>query len=314
MMRKLFLLALLTLQIWADAHVFVYHRFGDDKHASTNTSLSDLRAQFDYFKNNGYNVIPLSRLAQAFKNNEPIDEKWVVLTIDDSYKSFHENGLPIFKEYGYPFALFIYIEATERGYNDFMSWEQISEAAKYGEIALHSYAHEHMVSLDTQSIIADTQKGYSAFEERLGFKPRYYAYPYGEFNQKVRSAIESFGFDLIFNQNSGAVSNESDPHDLDRIALVGKVNLKPKLRIATLPTTWIAPKSWPAGGKLKTIHATIPASITRLEYYLSGYGWKYVNSKNGVVHIDMDNALKYDRNRIFLKHGNRQSSMILVKE
>ncbi len=313
-MRKLFLLALMALQLWADAHIFVYHRFGDDKHASTNTSLSDLRAQFDYFKTNGYKVIPLSRLAQAFKNNEPIDDKWVVLTIDDSYKSFHQNGLPIFKEYGYPFALFIYIEATERGYNDFMSWGQIVEASKHGEIALHSYAHEHMVSLTEEAVIDDTRRGYAAFEEKLGFKPRYYAYPYGEFDRKVRSAIESFGFDLILNQNTGAVNGDSDPYDLDRIALVGKVNLKPKLRISTLPTTWIEPKSWPAGGKLKIMHATIPQSRTRLEYYLSGYGWEYINAQNGVVHIETDKTLKYDRNRIFLKHGNAQSSMILVKE
>ena len=313
-MRKLILLALLTFTVWANAHIFVYHRFGDSEHASTNTSLEILRAEFEYFKNNGYTVIPLSQLADAFKNNTPIDPKWVVLTIDDSYKSFYENGLPLFKEYGYPFTLFFYIEATEKHYRDYMTLEQIKECSKYGEIGLHSYGHEHMVSMTADAIREDTRKGIAYFETYLGYRPKYYAYPFGEYDEKVRSIVESFGFELIINQNSGAIDNHSDPHDLDRTALTGENSVARKLRIKTLPTTWIAPRSWPADGKLKTIHATIPKNITNLEYYVSGYGWQRVKAHDGEVKAETDLPLKFERTRIFLKQGNRQSSIILVKE
>ena len=97
-MRKFFFLALLPLLLWGDAHIFVYHRFGDSEHAATNTSVEVLRAEFDHLKNNGFKVIPLERLRKAFQNGEPIDKKWVVLTIDDNYKSFDENGLPLFND------------------------------------------------------------------------------------------------------------------------------------------------------------------------------------------------------------------------
>ncbi|MEA3373983.1 MAG: polysaccharide deacetylase family protein [Campylobacterota bacterium] len=313
-MRKFLFLALLPLLLWGDAHIFVYHRFGDPKHASTNTSIEVLRAEFEYFKKHGYEVISLKQLSDAFKQGKPIKENWVVLTIDDSYKSFYNNGLPLFKEYGYPFTLFIYIEAIDKKYNDFMTWEQIRETKKYGEIGLHSYGHHHMVSMTPEAIRKDTQKGFDSFFDHLGEKPKYYAYPFGEYDQKVRTEIESFGFDLIINQNSGAVDHQSDPNDLDRTALTGENLVAQKLRIKTLPTTWISPKGWPENGKLKSIHATIPPDIKHLEYYLSGHGWQRTKAENGIVNTDVNLSLKFKRSRLFLKHGHQQSSIILVKE
>jgi len=46
----------------ADAHIFVYHRFSDTRHPSTNTSLSELRKEFNHFKNNGYKTSKKIRL------------------------------------------------------------------------------------------------------------------------------------------------------------------------------------------------------------------------------------------------------------
>jgi len=312
-MRTLFLTALMCLSLWGDAHIFVYHRFGDSKHSSTNTSIEILKKHFEYFKKHNYKVIPLSRLEKALKNGEEIKDNWVILNIDDSYKSFYKNGLKLFKEYNYPFTLFVYIEATEKSYGDFMSWEQIRDASEYGEIGLHSYAHLHMVSLDQESVIKDTQKAYKIFKSKMGYKPKYYAYPYGEYSDKTKKAIQKFDFDLIMNQNAGAVNAKSDPFDLDRIALTGDVNLKPKLALKALNAEWIEPKNYPKNGNLKRIHAKIAPSIKKVEYYISGYGWHYARVDNGDVNISVNRKLKFSRNRLFLKNANYQSSIILVK-
>lgn len=303
----------MCLSLWGDAHIFVYHRFGDATHSSTNTSIDILRKHFEYFKKHNYKVVPLSKLNAALKNSEKIPDNWVVLNIDDSYKSFYENGLPLFKQYNYPFTLFVYIEATEKSYGDFMTWNQIQDSAHYGEIALHSYAHHHMASMKHEEIISDTQKAYDTFEAKMGFKPKYYAYPYGEYTDETKKAIKSFGFELIMNQNSGAINHLSDPYDLDRIALTGDVNLKPKLAMKALNAIWFEPKSYPKDGNLKRIHAKIAPSINRAEYYLSGYGWEYTKVENGDINITLDRKLKFSRNRLFLKSGRYQSSTILVK-
>ncbi len=312
--KALFLLSTLCNSLFADAHLFVYHRFGDSNHASTNISIDTLKKQFDYFRDNGYEVISLEKLNKALKAGEEIPDNWVVLCIDDSYKSFYENGLELFKTYNYPFVLFVYIEATQKHYGDFMSWNQIREADRYGEIGLHSYGHKHMVSLSSEEVKEDTKKAYAVFTERLGYPPRYYAYPYGEFDQQVKESVSSFGFDLILNQNVGAVSKTSPQDDLDRIALTGTVNLKQKLRITYLDADWKAPKSYPTNGKLNDIHVTMPPSIKKAELYVSGGGWEYVTVDKGELKINKAYPLKHRRTRVILRHGNAYSSKIIVKK
>jgi len=313
-MRSFLLGTLLPLVLFADAHLFVFHRFGDAQHASTNTSLQTLKAEFDYLKNNGYKVIPLSVLSEALKDKKPIDDKWVVLTIDDSYKSFYENGLPIFKEYGFPFTLFVYVEATDKGYRDFMNWDEIREAARYGEIGLHSYGHPHETRLTPELLHDDTQRGLRSFAKELRTVPHYYAYPYGEYDANVKAQIASFGFDLILNQNSGAVNAGSDPMDLDRTALTGKNLIAQKLRIERLETEWFEPSHWPAGGRLKEIHAKIAPRYKTADLYVTGYGWRKVPVKDGVIDVKVDLQLLNERTRLFLKVGRKQSGIILVKE
>jgi len=312
-MRKLLLLTLIPLYLWADAHLFVFHRFDDNRHPTTNTSTQTLRAEFEFLKKNHYEVISLKRLHEALKNGEEISDKWVIFTIDDSFKSFYKNGLPLFKKYNYPFTLFIYVQATVGNYGDYMSWEQIKESSKYGEIGFHSYAHPHLVSMSNTAIIKDSKKGLEIMQKQLGYKPKYYAYPYGEYNERVRKQLETFNFDLIINQNAGAVDKQSDMHDLDRTALTGANNIKVKLRTKTMPTTWINPKDWPKNGKITTLKATLPKEVKRIEYYISGYGWKVATLKDGNLATHVNKKLKMHRTRIFLKSGNRQSSLILVK-
>ena len=313
-MRQALLLALLSLTLWADAHLFVYHRFGDTKHASTNTSIDVLKKQFEFFKNNNYKVVSLTQLNTALKAHKKIPDNWIVLCVDDSYKSFYTNGLPLFKAYNYPFALFVYVEATDRNYGDFMSWEEVKEASKYGEIGHHSYGHKHMVSLSGKAIKKDTQKAFASFKKHLGVSPKYYAYPYGEFDEKVKTAISAFGFELILNQNVGAVSHESPSDDLDRIALTGDVSLKPKLRIKYLKAQWHSPKSFPTNGKLNKIRVTMPKSISKAELYATANGWERVKVKDGELEINKLYPLKNRRSRIILKAGNAYSTKIIVKE
>ena len=51
-MRYLLLIVISYSYIFANAHIFVYHRFGDNLHASTNTTIKELEKEFEYFKQN----------------------------------------------------------------------------------------------------------------------------------------------------------------------------------------------------------------------------------------------------------------------
>jgi peptidoglycan/xylan/chitin deacetylase (PgdA/CDA1 family) len=311
-MRIWFILLLLQGYLLANAHIFVYHRFGDSKHASTNTSIEELRKEFEYFKNHGYQVVPLTTLVELMHAKKPIPDNYVALTIDDSYKSFYENGLALFREYNYPFTLFVYMEASKRKYGDFMSFDQLREVSQYGELGLHSYGHPHLTKIGSEEVVADTKKGYELFKKEFGYAPKGYAYPYGEFNESVKEQIKSFGFEYICNQNSGAVESFTSPYDITRIALVGEVKLKSKLRIKALDVKW--EDILIEDNHIKAIQLKTEPTLKKAQLYISGHGWQRVKLLNGELNLKLDKIVKFNRTRLILKsYDHRQSSKLLIK-
>ena len=298
--------------IWADAHIFIYHRFNDERHPSTNTTLNELRANFEYFKQNGYEVIPLEKLISALHKKEPIPDNWVVLTIDDNYKSFYNHGLALFKEYGYPFSMFVYVGATEKNYGDFMSWQELKEIQKYGSLEFHSMNHPHMTHLSNVALKADFEEGLALFEKRLGFKPRYFSYPFGEFNPRVKKVAQSFGFEAILNQTMGAVASFSDPLDLDRSALVGKSDLKSFLKYKALNATWIEPNLLLKDGLIKSLHVKAKTASTKGGLYISGHGYQDMVLENGEFKKEINKKLTQERTRVMVSVGNAISTKLLV--
>lgn len=313
-MRVILLLTLCYFYLAADAHVFIYHRFGDDRHPSTNTSLKELEKEFEYFKQNNYEVVPLEQIFKRLKQNKEIPSNWVALTVDDAYKSFYNNALPIFKKYNYPFTLYVYVEATDKNYSDFMSWEELRQSAKYGTLALHGYDHMHLTKASKKEIYEDTLKAVELFEKELGYKPKSFAYPYGEYDKRVQDTISEFGFDFIVNQNSGSVNAKSDPMDINRVALVGDVNIEQKLRYKSFQAQWIEPKTFPEDGVLRRIVANIDPSFKTIKLYVTGHKWKEIKVKNGIIDEYVQIPLKNSRTRVILSPNYYTiSTKLLIK-
>jgi len=300
-MRYLFFLIFSFGFIYAQAHIFVYHRFSDDRYPSANTSIEELTKQFEYFKKNNYKVVDVEDIVSKLEKKEKIPSNWVALAIDDAYKSFYTHGFEVFKKYKYPFSLYVYVEATDKGYKDFMSWEELKEADKYGSIGLHSYSHPKLQNLSDKEIIKDTKKAYDIFTKEMGYKPNVYVYPYGEYTEHVKNIlINNFDFKSIMNQNSGSINNKTDIYDVPRVALVGNVNLKHKLRYTTFDVKWHEPKEFPKDGILKNINASVDKKYKKLKLYITGYGWQDVKVKDGIVDVTLNIKLKKDRTRVML--------------
>lgn len=313
--RSILSLFFLSVFLYGDAHIFVYHRFGDSRYPSTNTTIKELKREFDYFKDNGYKVIKLDTLVNALKKHQKIDDKWVVLTIDDNFKSFYQNGLKLFKEYNYPFSIFVYVKATEKRYPDYTSWNELKEISKYGSIEFHSYSHPHMTYKSDKFLRNDFKKGLMLLKKRLNITPKYFAYPYGEYDKRVKGIAQEFGFSAIINQNIGAVSSYSDIFDLDRNALVGKSNLKRDLGYKELHIDIIEPKVYPKNGILKKIVAKLYDKKQKTAgFYLSGYGWEKLDVQNDFIDKEVDKKLIRPRNRLVIGIENKIKTKLLIKD
>jgi peptidoglycan/xylan/chitin deacetylase (PgdA/CDA1 family) len=303
-----FLLFFLPLWLFAEAHLFVLHRIDDNRHPYTNTSSKELVKYFNYIKSHGYKAVKLSTLIKMQKEGKNID-KIVVFTIDDSYKSFYKNGLPLFIKYHIPFTLFVYGKATTQKWGDFMSWKQVKECMKYGELGVHSWAHPHLAKLTNGEIIKDTKKAINAFKKHIGFVPDMYAYPYGEYDERVKKIINSF-FPVIANQNPGAYGLDSPINDIDRFALTGKVNIAEKLKIKILKIKNLKIE------RNKNTVTKISGYINTpyVNVYITKLGWKGIKVKNGYFEYKPDFTLKKYRNRVIIRYNYKMISKLILKE
>ena len=220
---------------------FVYHRFGDNRYPSTNISLKDFRQHLEFLKKNDYTVYTLGKALELL-DKDSVPEKTVVLTVDDGYKSFYENAMPLLKEYGFTATLFI--NTRQFGSGDFLSVQQIKQLYNEGiEIGNHSHSHAHFVNLSSKarldSFRNDLEISQKIFTEKLGFQPELFAFPYGEYTPEMQKVLKEFGFKAATAQKSGVIASFTDKFSLPRFPMAGPFvkpeSFKQKARMKALP-------------------------------------------------------------------------------
>jgi len=320
-MLKLALLFLILapFPLLADGHIFVYHRFDDGRYPTTNISTRELRREFNYLKKNHYKVVPLIEMIKKINAHEKVPDKWVSFSIDDGFKSFYTNGLAVFKEYGYPFTLFIAVKYTEKKYKDYVSWKQLKTIAKYGSVEFHSYGHGHFGRMSNQEIKADMDRGLALMKKHLNYKPTLFVYPYGEYDSRVEKILDTYKFQAVFNQNIGAVNGVcSNPKDIDRSAVVGSNAKDFKLYLYFKELCGVhfkKPLQYPKDKIVRTVEIELDdKSIKNAEVFISNSGgWHKVKVNNGKVLYKLNKKMKRDRIKIGIKVKSRIKLMVLSK-
>jgi poly-beta-1,6-N-acetyl-D-glucosamine N-deacetylase len=189
------------------AVVLLYHRFGEDKYPSTNIRMNQLENQIAQLKSGGYHFMSLSAAVDALKSDTAFPSRTVILTVDDAYLSFANNGWPLLKAAGIPVTLFVATDPVDTASSNYMGWDDVRRLQKEGvEIGHHTASHLHMVASGLEAGMADIRRASKRFEAELGTVPKILAYPYGEYDKATATAIEAEGFEAAFAQYSGPIA------------------------------------------------------------------------------------------------------------
>ncbi len=206
------------------AVIFMYHRFGESPHPSTNVTLEQFDEQLNFFESNDFKILSLDEIVEALMQNKPLPDKAVAITIDDAYLSVYEEAYPRLKAKGYPFTVFVASEGVDQKIPAYMTWEQMREMQKNGvQFANHSQRHDYLtqkVPGESQQawldrMYADINAAQKRLQDELGQAPALFAYPYGEYNLDLMKIIEELGY-TAFGQHSGGVGSLSDRRCLPR--------------------------------------------------------------------------------------------------
>lgn len=233
-------------------HVFIYHRFGDNRYPSTNISLADFSAQMRYLHDHGYRVLRAGEVITLLREKKALPPKSVVLTVDDAYTTFKSGAMPILRRYGFPVTLFVNTDSV--GTKGYLDWNELRQLTKEGvEIGNHTATHRSLAEQFTgesnsgyrQRIHADLDRAQQALTLELGVVPQLFAYPYGEYSLLTRQIVEEYGFLAAFAQHSGVIGVNDHLFALARTPLTGSyatlAQMQQKLALRPLPVRIITP-------------------------------------------------------------------------
>lgn len=209
-----------TLKAEPYVTVLLYHKFDEKDSPSTSIPSSLFSRQMAYLRANNYKVISTSELAMCMKGKKAFPNKAVVITIDDGYKSAYTRAIPILNKYGYPYTIFISYCAA--GSRKCMRWDQLRYIlAHNGDVGCHSFTHPHMVDISRKDVIKELVYSKTLMEKKLGIRIRWFAYPFGEYDNYIRKVAIDAGYELMFTSDPGSVDRLSPPDALPRQAIVG---------------------------------------------------------------------------------------------
>jgi peptidoglycan/xylan/chitin deacetylase (PgdA/CDA1 family) len=192
-------------------------------------SVEDFETQMKYLYENDYVTVSLDDVRAFLYEREPLPEKAVMLTFDDGYYSNIEYAYPVLKGYGFNAVVFLITKETEAR----PLWMAkpspgsiITAAEMEGTFDVFEYAtHTHSLHawVDGKSMMARASHGeiVNDIQKSLNWVDNDFAlaYPHGQHNETVISAIKEAGIDMAFGITGGYVTMESDPFKLNRFVV-----------------------------------------------------------------------------------------------
>ncbi len=194
----------------------MYHRFNESNYPSTNIQMNIFEKQINIIKKSGYKFLNPNNFHKIYDKEKL--EKTILLSIDDGYDSFYQYAWPYLKNNQIPFLIFISTEAV--GKKGYMGWKEIKEIEKYDYVTIgnHSHSHDYLVNFRYDEFKKDIEKSIKIFEDNLGYNPKFFSYPFGEWDLEQKKFI-SKNFNFAFGQHSGVIDLNKDRYELPRFPI-----------------------------------------------------------------------------------------------
>ena len=154
----------------------------------------------------------------------------IILTFDDGYTDNYTNLLPLMQQYGYRGVLYLLgdfdircnqwdlaADPTEPR-SDIMDLAQKQAFVAAGwEIGAHTMSHPKLTTLPPAEATHEIRRSKAALENALQTEVVSFAYPYGDLNDSVKTAVRAAGFALGVATDTGGLHLEDDRMQVFRV-------------------------------------------------------------------------------------------------
>jgi peptidoglycan/xylan/chitin deacetylase (PgdA/CDA1 family) len=213
----------------------MYHRFEENKYPSTNIRNEIFYKHIEEIKRSEIEIITFDKFEKLISSK--IDKNYLLLTIDDAFESFYVNAWPVLKRKKIPFVLFV--STREIGKSGYMSWDQIKEVEENDLVTIgnHSHSHDYLIDWKDNKIKSDLDLSIKIFKKEIGYSPKIFSYPFGEYSINLKNIVKNLNFKYAFGQHSGVIDKTKDLLELPRFPINEKYGELKRFKsiLSTLP-------------------------------------------------------------------------------
>ena len=204
------------------------------------TTVEAFTEQMDWLKAEGFTTLTPAQLSECLCDGKPFPKRAVLITFDDGYLSNAVYAYPLLRERGMTATVFLVTGVTGQAGQtmdadlvQMMDADTIAATADVFTFAPHTHDLHKIVSrgcsaltaASAETVRADFCESRAALCGVPGSDATVFSYPYGLYNDTVRSVIRSEGVRLAFRASSGVITRDSDRYALPRFPVDTTVSL-----------------------------------------------------------------------------------------
>jgi peptidoglycan/xylan/chitin deacetylase (PgdA/CDA1 family) len=131
----------------------------------------------------------------------------VAITFDDAFRSVGTNAVPELVRRGFPATIFVPVDClgkkpsweVETHVDDqVMTCDELRSLPEIIEFGSHGLSHPHLARIDMSRVVDEVATSRHKLEELLGKQISLFAFPYGDYDERVVETCRSAGYERVF--------------------------------------------------------------------------------------------------------------------
>lgn len=172
------------------------------------TTVAELKEQFESIRRAKLQPIPLDRLAEHLEKGTAVPPGAVVLTFDDNNLGLYRFAYPLLRRYRWPAVFFVHTDYVGKTTGKpHCSWDQLREIERSSLVKVYPHTASHPADLRKvpESQLERELTGVRrVMEQQLGGSRPYFAYPEGKYDERTARAVWKAGYRLGITEDWGA--------------------------------------------------------------------------------------------------------------
>ncbi len=153
-----------------------------------------LDGELAWLKENGYQSVTFSELQSNLTRGSPLPPKPVIISFDDDWQTQYSFALPLLKKYGFTATFYVWVIVV--GMKNHMTWDEVRALEAAGmEIGCHTMTHPYLTRIkDPARLRREIVVAKQRIEQQIGRPVTTFAYPFGQYDERVAAAVKDAGF------------------------------------------------------------------------------------------------------------------------